>query len=150
MCLTHGLKSSQHQRLDTARRAAKPTFTKIAELSNVPMYLTLDKLAAYRDEKRLLLVFAPSAEDEKYMEQKRGLEAHQAELQDRDISVFYLLPSDAALLHKRFSVSERSFTVVLIGKDGTEKKRYDRPVQPDDLFSTIDQMPMRRREMLGK
>ena len=111
------------------------------------MTLTPDQLVAYRDEKRVLLVFAPSAVDAGYLEQKRGLEAYQTELQDRDMSVFYLLPSDAAPLYEHFGVGENSFTVVLIGKDGTEKERYDNPVQPDDLFSTIDQMPMRRREI---
>ena len=111
------------------------------------MNLTLDQLAAYRDEKRVLLVFAPFADDGRYVEQKRELEARQAELQDRDMSVFYLLPSGAAPLYENFSVSENSFTVVLIGKDGTEKERYGTPVQPDDLFGTIDQMPMRLREM---
>lgn len=116
----------------------------------MPMTITLDQLAAYRDEKRVLLVFAPFADDERYVEQKRGLEARQAELQDRDMSVFYLSPSDAAPLYEHFSVSENSFTVVLIGKDGTEKKRYGTPVQPDVLFGTIDQMPMRRREMSGE
>ena len=111
------------------------------------MTITLDELATYRDEKRVLLVFAPSAEDERYMAQKRGLEACQADLQDRDLSVFYLLLSDAAPLYEHFGVREDSFTVVLVGKDGTEKGRYDSLVQPDDLFGTIDQLPMRCREM---
>ena len=116
-------------------------------MSNVPMTITLDELAAYRDEKRVLLVFAPSAEDERYVEQKRGLESRQADLQDRDMSVFYLFPPEAAPLYRHFVVSENSFTVVLVGKDGTEKERYDRPVSSNDLFGTIDRMPMRRREM---
>lgn len=119
-------------------------------MSNVPMHLTLAELVAYRDERRVLLVFAPSADDVGYLEQRRGLEARQADLQDRDLSIFYLSPSGAAPLYERFGVGESSFTVVLVGKDGTEKKRYDEPVQPDDLFSTVDQMPMRRREMAKK
>ena len=39
------------------------------------------------------------------------------------------------------------FTVILIGKNGGEKKRFLEPVQPAALFDIIDQMPMRRREM---
>lgn len=116
-------------------------------MSNVPMNLSLEQLAGYRNEKRVLLVLAPSESDAGYLKQKRGLEAHDADLQDRDLSAFYLLPSDAGALYKHFGVSESSFAVVLVGKDGTEKRRYSEPVQPDDLFSTIDQMPMRRREM---
>ncbi len=119
-------------------------------MSNVPMNLSLEQLAGYRNEKRVLLVLAPSESDAGYLEQKRGLEARQTDLQNRNMSVFYLLPSGAAPLYEHFGVSESSFTVVLIGKDGTEKKRYDKPVQPDDLFGTIDQMPMRRREMFAE
>ncbi len=114
------------------------------------MNLSLEQLAVYRDEKRALLVFTPSAEDERYVEQKRGLEARQADLQDRDMSVFYLLLSNSAPLYEYFGVSENSFTIVLVGKDGTEKKRHDRPVRPEDLYSIVDQMPMRRREISGE
>lgn len=37
--------------------------------------------------------------------------------------------------------------VILIGKDGGVKLRQDHPITNADLFSTIDVMPMRRREM---
>lgn len=111
------------------------------------MNLSLKQLESYRDEKRVLLIFAPSANDAGYLEQKEWLEAHNADLQERDLVVFYLLPSDATPLLEHFDITESSFTVVLIGKDGSGKERYDNPVQPKALFRTIDQMPMRRREM---
>ena len=55
----------------------------------------------------------------------------------------------AAALRERYAVPEGAFAVVLIGKDGGEKERYDKPVQPDVLYEVIDAMPMRRREMQG-
>lgn len=39
------------------------------------------------------------------------------------------------------------FAVVLIGRDGGEKFRSDDPVSVEELFSKIDEMPVRRREM---
>ena len=39
------------------------------------------------------------------------------------------------------------FAVVLIGRDGGEKFRSDGPVSVEELFSKIDEMPVRRREM---
>jgi hypothetical protein len=39
------------------------------------------------------------------------------------------------------------FCVTLIGKDGQEKFKSDRPVDPEALFSLVDGMPMRRHEM---
>ena len=36
---------------------------------------------------------------------------------------------------------------MLVGKDGTVKHRSGEPVEPDELYALIDEMPMRRREM---
>ena len=38
-------------------------------------------------------------------------------------------------------------TVILVGKDGTEKRRWRGLVDPQDIFDAIDAMPMRQREM---
>ena len=38
-------------------------------------------------------------------------------------------------------------TVVLIGKDGEEKQRWNRVVDPQELFDLIDAMPMRKKEI---
>jgi hypothetical protein len=37
--------------------------------------------------------------------------------------------------------------VILVGKDGTEKRRNAAPVTARSIFDTIDAMPMRQREM---
>ena len=50
-------------------------------------------------------------------------------------------------LYDRFSVGPGEFRVVLVGKDGTEKRRDPEPVTARSLFDTIDAMPMRQREM---
>ena len=38
-------------------------------------------------------------------------------------------------------------SVILVGKDGTEKARWRNLVEPEAIFRAIDAMPMRREEM---
>ena len=50
----------------------------------------------------------------------------------------------------RFGMDDRKaggFSAVLVGKDGGVKHRYHRIVDLDEVFSRIDAMPMRIREM---
>jgi len=53
-------------------------------------------------------------------------------------------------LRKRFSPASRGLTVVLVGKDGEEKKRWQRVVEPQEIFDLIDTMPMRQDEAKGQ
>lgn len=39
--------------------------------------------------------------------------------------------------------------MVLVGKDGTVKKIWHDPVDPKKIFTIIDSMPMRKKEMDG-
>ncbi|RZK33884.1 MAG: DUF4174 domain-containing protein, partial [Hymenobacter sp.] len=39
-----------------------------------------------------------------------------------------------------------SFSVVLIGKDGGVKLAQTQPLAPENLFGTVDKMPMRKQE----
>jgi hypothetical protein len=47
--------------------------------------------------------------------------------------------------HRQFNVQQK-FTAILVGKDGGEKWRRQGLFTPKELFSVIDQMPMRRLE----
>ena len=117
-------------------------------------------LDQYQWKNRLLLVFAPSVKSPPYENQMRLLEGATPELKDRDLRVLHLLldgesriddeslpPGSAQQLRARFDVGDEAFAVILIGKDGTEKRRDDAPVQPEALFKQIDAMPMRQREL---
>jgi hypothetical protein len=79
---------------------------------------------------------------------------------DRDLLIFHILESgesrlgdslidhqSAASLRNRFSVNPGQFLVVLIGKDGGEKLRRGGEVDITEIFSLIDSMPMRQREI---
>jgi hypothetical protein len=36
--------------------------------------------------------------------------------------------------------------VILVGKDGEKKMTHNGPIEPKEIFSTIDQMPMAEKE----
>jgi hypothetical protein len=104
-----------------------------------------EPFAEHKWRHRLLLVFAPDEADANLAEQKKLLEEGEAGFEERDLLPLFLLEDEEA--RDGFDVAERSFAAVLIGKDGTEKARFERPAESDELFRRIDGMPMRRREM---
>jgi hypothetical protein len=119
----------------------------------------MEPLAAHAWEHRPIVVFAPSPDDETLERQMELFEAHRAGLDDRDIVVYRVFedekprgPDDvepqevADALRRRFQPTN-PFTVILVGKDTTEKLRTDDVLQIEKLFDTIDAMPMRQREM---
>jgi hypothetical protein len=111
-----------------------------------------DPLAKYRWKNRLVLVFAPAGTSPERTEQRRLLQARQLDADERDLLVLDVLPDSpgAAALRQRFNVKPQEFRVLLIGKDGGEKLRREKPVPPQELFDLIDSMPMRQGEMREK
>jgi hypothetical protein len=126
-------------------------------MGTIAMAASLD---AYRWEARPLLVFAPSIDDDRYEEQRLALSRDFGGLSERDMAVL-LMPGDqplytlvgprpeediAAALRAAYRIAPEDFAVILVGKDGGEKGRWTSPIEPDEIFSLIDSMPMRRQE----
>lgn len=125
------------------------------------------RLDTHRWEHRLLLVFAPSAATAQRAEQREMLRGHPAGFRDRDLLLLALTgggedgtlqsapegearpltTSAVRRLYAHFRVGTKAFRVVLVGKDGTEKRRDPEPITARSLFDTIDAMPMRQREI---
>lgn len=116
-----------------------------------------------RDRPRLLVVFAPDAEDARLGMQRGTLADRAAEAAERDLVVVEALgdgtgvvgeaplPEGAAAeLRLRTGVSASAFAALLIGGDGGEKKRWDGPVSADWVFTAIDALPMRRAELQAR
>jgi len=116
-------------------------------------------LDGLRWERRPLLVFAPSAEAPLALELRGALGRADMGLFDRDMIVIEVYGDDSARadgaalpsgtvarLRERFEVAAAEELVLLLGKDGGEKLRTTSP-DLDAIFSLIDTMPMRRREM---
>jgi len=112
---------------------------------------------------RLILLFAEAEDAEAYERQIQYLNTQQAGLEDRDLLVFSffedntgvfqdapILQQDVQRIRKRYQVEDGESLLILIGKDGGEKMRETLPVQLQEVFGLIDQMPMRRREMREK
>lgn len=120
-------------------------------------------LDGFLGKNRPLLMFAGSRSDASLDRQVDILRERRPDLRDRDMVVVQIagteeprmaigyadIPRGANReLRKRFDVTKRrGLTVILIGKDGTEKARWKQRVDPNVIFDIIDQMPMRQREM---
>lgn len=114
----------------------------------------------YLWQKRLLVIFTPDSNNTPFQEQITELATDPAGLKERDILIWQITANKSvkvgetykahlasAPFYREYGVSEKEFTVLLIGKDGEVKLQRDQPIQRDTLFETIDAMPMRQREM---
>ncbi len=98
---------------------------------------------------RVVIVFGSEKNKQMLQQQSAQLAGHSQGCEERDIKVFTVMIDSpgARDLQEKLHVSRQAFAVVLIGKDGSVKLRKTEPVTADELFQTIDQMPMRRQEM---
>lgn len=108
-----------------------------------------DPLGSHRWTSRVLVVLAPEGDDPRLAEQRRLFGSRAPGGRERDLLLVEGIgqAAEAAPLRARFGIGPSDFAVILVGKDGGEKLRSDRPVASERLFETIDAMPMRRDEM---
>ncbi len=123
-------------------------------------------LRAMRNCYRPLLVFAPSLDNPKAVEQLNQLKANPADLESRNMLYVPVLPEghnqpipdsrvptaglsedELAATRHRFKVDPSQFLVVLLGKDGGEKLTSPTPVPMDKIKELVDSKPMRNSEM---
>ncbi len=109
-------------------------------------------LRASRWQHRLLLVGAPMANHADLQQQKKLLASAANGLAERDfqvVEVIYdqLSPADRQCWTQQLGQPLSGFVVVLIGKDGGVKRTSRKPLAANDLFGTVDKMPMRRQEL---
>lgn len=111
-------------------------------------------LSAYRDRNRVLLVFAPTELDLAYREQTRLWQNEKAGFDERQLVVLPVF-ADAkkpagdppGTLARKYNLDPKTFTLILIGKDGHDAYRSAKPVPAATVYAAIDAMPMRRAEM---
>lgn len=132
-------------------------FTKL-DTKNTPTVEALMEDHQWQD--RVLLIFSPNAEDTELIQQVDNLSGMGAGMSARDLVVWKLLKDGVVSIngsvssnlssqdfYDYFAIKDAEFTVILLGKDGTEKLRRTQPVTSHGLFSLIDAMPMRQQEM---
>ena len=128
-----------------------------------------DLLTTLHHLARPVLIFAGPG-DARAPEQYKALQQHGEASKERQVHVILLAgspvsripegnagpvtsiasPAEQLALRKRFHVKEDAFAVILVGKDGGEKMRSDKPIPWETLESTIDAMPMRQTEIRVK
>ncbi len=121
------------------------------------------KLSDYQWQHRILLVFAPLTGSPHYRQQMQSWQADAAGTDDRDLKLVQILgtgesqvdgrsinSASAERLRQQFGITPEEFAVILVGKDGTEKRRSQTPIDLTALFRTIDAMPMRQQEMRSR
>ncbi|MFN7119195.1 MAG: DUF4174 domain-containing protein [Saprospiraceae bacterium] len=117
----------------------------------------------YRWDKRVILLFAPDERHPALQQQLSILTQDLEKVTDRDL-IFYkifsgngvtpdgkmLSKTEVQSFYKNYHVEKDGFTFILVGKDGSEKLRKQKPVSATELFELIDSMPMRKAEMKKK
>ena len=108
-----------------------------------------ETLKDYRWTNRVIITFSNSEEnpDRRFLIQQ--IKQYPCEYRKRDLVHIDLIQGtdDYSRPSQKFSLPERnSFKLLLIGKDGEIKLSTNR-VELKDVFSLIDTMPMRKREI---
>lgn len=128
------------------------------------LIMAQNDLSPYRWENRLILLFFPTDADKELETLQKEINKERAELEDRDLLICQLVekgkshigdqvlaPASVQALRKKYRVQEKEATLILIGKDGGEKRRQiGSEIDLKALFPLIDGMPMRRQEMREK
>ena len=114
-----------------------------------------ETLRASKWQKRFVLLYAPTADNAEFKQQKSMLAQDAKAVQERDIQVLELIANqlstaDKQYLQQQLKVAPNQFAVLLIGKDGGVKLRQKEALATQRLFGTIDTMPMRQQEMQKK
>ncbi|WP_169739501.1 DUF4174 domain-containing protein [Thioclava pacifica] len=111
-----------------------------------PLVVSRGDLSEYLWTNRVVLIFAPSAQDPDYRVASEMIVERRSGLRERDIVVLAeTAPEQGGVLRVKFGVD--GFRMLLIGKDGGIKMDEPAPIPAETLFATIDAMPMRQREM---
>ncbi|MDH4264463.1 MAG: DUF4174 domain-containing protein [Deltaproteobacteria bacterium] len=120
-------------------------------------------LNAYRWRNRLLMVFSPAQDEPNYQSFIKEVQVQRNGLRDRDVLVLEILEKgesrlgksplkkdSAVFLREQFGIPPGYFCILLIGKDGEEKRRWESMGGLGVIFSVVDAMPMRQRELKVK
>ena len=117
-------------------------------------------LEQHRWQHRVLVVSAPSSDDENLRAQLDELASTPGEFEDRDMVLVTLVDNgvstagdreltlaDVSAAREALRIRSGAFALRLIGKDGGAKLSRDTATPLHEIYALIDTMPMRRREM---
>lgn len=125
------------------------------------MVIFSQNLKSHQWKDRVLLIIADSHDNIKLGDQIQELSKSKSGLLERKLVVYQVSPSSCIMgmdkdkiisstLYKKYNADKKSFKVILIGLDGGVKKEMTSVTKAKDIFTKIDQMPMRRQELRSK
>ncbi|WP_412554020.1 DUF4174 domain-containing protein [Shimia sp. MIT1388] len=135
------------QATETAENDASASVETVAEnaLELIQSGLNAD-LSAYLWKNRVLVVFADTDRDPRYLQQLELIEAFPDDLIERDVIVLTDTdPSAKSALRKQ--LRPRGFMVALVEKDGVVYLRKPTPWTVRELSASIDKHPLRQQEI---
>lgn len=100
-------------------------------------------LKKYQWKNRVLLVYADDLKSEIYLNQLQEFSDRKEDLKDRKLIII-----DSKT--NQYRIKNSSFTVTLLGLDGGVKLQQNTLLTAEKLFTIIDGMPMRKREIRRK
>ena len=121
-------------------------------------------LKKHQWENRVVLIVSQNEDSEESQQQIAEFNRWHKELRERKLLIYHVLPKrytivhdplnpeqgewifSSALFHK-FAGKNMEFKVILIGLDGGIKLQKNGLLSAEELFGTIDSMPMRRAEL---
>ncbi len=117
----------------------------------------------YLWEKRVLLVFTPSADHPHYQAMNQRLPGLPESLRQRDVVIWRIIEDTQISINGElkpqlptkpfydyFKVEKGSFAVILLGKDGEEKHRGNKDIGTSCVETIIDLMPMAAAEKAAR
>ncbi len=115
-------------------------------------------LSSIQWKNRVLLLMSEDPNDPLVKQQISLFSEDSEEMKERKLVLlqvfpeFYFMGSDNAVrrasqeVYFDYKSAKKSFEMVLIGLDGDEKMRRTELMRPEELYTLIDSMPMRRYE----
>lgn len=150
----------RHRLLGQLVRSALAVLLLASSAALMPARALAAELSDYLWQRRPLLIFAPTESDPRLGATVRLIEASRCDFADRDMVLGVIVAEGASTLDgrlvgaeqaqrlaARFGIGANNFGVVLIGKDGGEKLRFDDVPDLQAIYAVVDGMPMRGREM---
>ena len=111
----------------------------------IPKELQGIELSRYLWKNRIILTFGDDEDHPDLIKLKVEMKENDCGILNRDLLHFHL--SNDGKTGNLTTKSDRSFRILLIGKDGGIKYESNRSVSLIQLFELIDSMPMRQDEM---
>ena len=121
--------------------------------------LCAQDLTTHQWKNRLLLIIIEDSSSLELKQQLAVFAKHQAGMEERKLLVYQITPQHyrttgkwqfSSKLYSSFHSGATPFEVILIGLDGGIKWQQNTILSCEKLFTLIDGMPMRRRELQKK